>query len=469
MAGARDETEINRFLADTLATMAGLGGLSAVEVRWDPDGSPVLRALHPSNLPAALEAARASIIQAVSAGREGHVEPGAARQAFGATGRTEVEDEASRSAERDASNPGWVVVCSLGGTDYVVSRGLGAEAVRDWAGQHVARLGDADRNARCLAAMGEGHVLVDGAGRVEVVSPIAAAMMGVDAGALEGRASRELWPELPSRVEENEVARGSLERTRPDLAYQVSARRGGGEGVWVRFRRHEDGGSRRARQAQFVSALRHDVRSPLTSLRGLVGVLSAEPDMSDEDRTRMVSLLQAEVERMVTWVEDYLVVLWLRHEPRPAHVIERAAWRLVEDACEMFEAHARSRGIDFQMSAPEHAAETPVRVDPSLVAPFLRNLVGHFFRLGERGAEIRVGLDAHGSLIVEGRGPGLFAGHTAEPFMTISRSTASGKRTPGVGLGLFIVKKIADVHGWPVRCEVLGGLLRVNVGWACAG
>jgi signal transduction histidine kinase len=48
----------------------------------------------------------------------------------------------------------------------------------------------------------------------------------------------------------------------------------------------------------------------------------------------------------------------------------------------------------------------------------------------------------------------LFATHPKEPFMTLARSTAAGKRTPGVGLGLFVVKKIADVHGWQVTAKV---------------
>ncbi|HRE92131.1 MAG TPA: hypothetical protein PK095_23655, partial [Myxococcota bacterium] len=151
------------------------------------------------------------------------------------------------------------------------------------------------------------------------------------------------------------------------------------------------------------------------------------------------------------------------------------AQSLVESMLRRFAAHAAERRIALRLEAPPESASREVFFDPGLIESFGNNLLGHVLRLGDAGARVEVALvemggDGPPALVIRGSGPGLFATHPAEPFMTLARSTASGKRTPGVGLGLFLVKKVADVHGWRVRCEVAPGSentpeLRLEVDW----
>jgi signal transduction histidine kinase len=420
---------------DTLRTMARLARLALVEVRVSPE--PEVFLLDASWI----REARPDL------------DIGTAREGIIQAARSACEHNLRESGE-------WVVCVCRGSRMLVLERGEGSAAIAAWCEAKHFVFERLEREAACLEALGQGVVVLDSEGRVEILSARAGEMLGAEPEAAVGLPASQVLGAVPIGADED-VVRGSLPVSELSLGYQVEPREG--RGHVVKLWRHEARAGLQARRRQFLSALRHDVRSPLTSLRGLVGVLGDEPEMSGDDRTRMIALLQAEVERMVTWVEDYLVLLGLRNEPRPVAPVVVKAQTLVQLAEVAFREHAAERGIGFEVgTCPDWVT---VRVDPSLRLPFLKNLVGHFFRIGEAGAVVTLQTGGAGEFVVEGRGPGLYTARVEDPFGTISRSTASGKRTPGVGLGLYLVKKVADVHGWRVFCEQVEGALRVSVHW----
>jgi K+-sensing histidine kinase KdpD len=351
-----------------------------------------------------------------------------------------------------------------------------------WAVEARATYRELERNEAVQDAFGEGVVIVDAQGRVTACTRRAAALLGVRAEEVESRPVREALPGLPSGLEPHEVARGAvstagLDPTTVDVPRVIyvaqelapsdtEAATEARHGMVVRLRGEARFAAQRKGQMLLLASLRHDVRSPLTALRGLVGVLQEEPDMPRDERLGLLELLRQEAERTVTWVEDYLVLLRLRFDSRPSTPAQLPASKPAQTIFDTFAKHAKERGIAFTVEVDPHAERHTISVDTTLLDPFCKNLVGHFLRLADSGAEVRVRSDASGRLVVEGRGPGLFAQHPPHPFTTLARSTASGKRTPGVGLGLFVVKKIADVHGWPLAVQVEDGVVSLAVDWA---
>lgn len=356
----------------------------------------------------------------------------------------------------------------------VFADGGAGSAVADWAAGAVARFRDFERAEAALDLLGGGIVAVDGTGHVALCTPRAAELLGVSGpNEVEGRPGVEVLPHGARRLEPNEVARGTLPgRDVSFVAQQVAPRMSDAaprEGMVLRLASRSRFLEARRGQAQLLSTLRHDVRSPLTALRGLVGVLQEEPDMPAGERQALIELLRQEAERTVTWVEDYLVVLRLRFDPRPSRVVRLSPETALREIEQQYAAHARERGVVFSASVDPGAAEHRVEVDESLLETFCKNLVGHFLRLADSGASVSVQVRSDGALIVTGSGPGLFSQHPDTPFTTLARSTAAGKRTPGVGLGLFLVKKVADAHGWPIEVSARDGVVRAEVRWAVAG
>lgn len=353
-----------------------------------------------------------------------------------------------------------------------------------WLDAQIPQVTRGVRERAAAEALGEGILLVDGESRVSLCTERAAAILGVTSDAVEGRDLGLVLPQAPRSLEPNEVARGALSGEHLHSSYvarHIAPSSDGAErpGLVIKLRDDRRFEGQRKRYLRFLSALRHDVRSPLTALKGLVSVLMDEPEMPAAEREKLLALLKQEAERTVTWVEDYLLILRLRFESRPNQLLPMPAQALVESMLRRFAGHAAERRIALGFAPPPPSAAREVFFDPGLIEAFGNNLLGHVLRLGDVGASVEVELVDHGddgppALIIRGAGPGLFATHPAEPFMTLARSTAAGKRTPGVGLGLFLVKKVADVHGWKIRCEVATGPgngpeprpeLRIEVDW----
>ena len=334
----------------------------------------------------------------------------------------------------------------------------------------IARSTKFARAESALEALGEGMLLVDAQGTIEVATLRAATMLETTSEALEGQALAPIAPGVRG-LEPGEVMRGALLDRPVSFTAQHRTRDSGAEdgSLIVRLRSDERFAVTRQRQLQLLSILRHDVRSPLTSLRGLVGVLLDEPDMPRDERVSLLALLRQEAERTVTWVEDYLVALRLRLDPRPQHTIACDLAGILGVIENVFGAHAEERQIGLTIE-PCAIGVAKVTAEPPLLDAFVKNLVGHAFRLADAGATIHVRVAPDHALEVSARGSGLFGAPPRQPFTTLSRSTAAGKRTPSVGLGLFLAKKIADAHGWllEVRATAEPGL-SIRASWTHPG
>jgi len=407
-------------------------------------------------------AARAAIIQGVTAMRE--------RTQIATT--TRGMNLTLTPASQEAA---WLAVGWDDRRALVVPASAAGRVIAAWARREVGRFRDFARTEAALDAVGEGLVVIDGMGRVAHCTRRAAELLGAsEPEQIEAKLVSEAIPQAVVALEPHEVARGAIGRDR-EVSYiaqhpaPASGESESSPGVVLRLRGQERFLATRRGQLQLLSALRHDVRSPLTALRGLVGVLQEEPDMPRDERVQLVDLLHQEAERTVTWCEDYLVLLRLRFEPRPVSPARIGPDVPLGILLTQYAQHARDRDITFSTAIDPLAAATLIEADPSLLEPFCKNLVGHFLRLADSGATIAVRIEHDGALVVEGQGPGLFTQHPAHPFTTLARSTAAGKRTPGVGLGLFLAKRIADVHGWPITVTSDGQSVRAVVRWAVVG
>jgi len=378
--------------------------------------------------------------------------------------------EPASAVEPEAAAEPWGIVRWDEARALAIERSEGGRHVERWARAEVARFRELARAEAAVDAVGEGVVLVAGDGRIAQCTRRAAEILGHrDPTAVEGQAAHTIMPRAVDRLEPNEVARGALDRERrvTYVAHHPAPALGQGvprPGLVLRLRSETRFAETKKGQLQLLSALRHDVRSPLTALRGLVGVLLDEPDMPREERMPLLELLRQEAERTVTWVEDYLILLRLRFEPRPSNPIAIDLADVLALTERLYGAHARERGVDFTVTQRVETA-APVVGEPALLDAFCKNLIGHFLRMADSGATVSVRVVADGSLVVEGHGPGLFAQHPAYPFTTLARSTGAGKRPPGVGVGLFLVKKVADVHGWPIAIDADDGIVRATVRW----
>jgi two-component system, OmpR family, phosphate regulon sensor histidine kinase PhoR len=200
-------------------------------------------------------------------------------------------------------------------------------------------------------------------------------------------------------------------------------------------------------QNDFLSSVSHELRTPLTSI-GLFIESLRDGRLSTEQQQHVLQLLGGEMGRL-----DRLVMrlFELSRMESGAHVFERTRLDvedLVRDAMQVFEAATLSR-----------PTTVPVHIDPGLVVvgdrPMLARAVSNLLINAWKytGDDKRIELDARAvgkkwiDISVRDNGIGILPEEKISLFMEFSRSQRAVDRgTPGVGLGLAVVRAITRAH-----------------------
>lgn len=218
-------------------------------------------------------------------------------------------------------------------------------------------------------------------------------------------------------------------------------------------------------QRAFVADAAHELRSPLTALKLQVQLLQRASDPAVRDEA--VRDLALGVDRAARLVEQLLTLA--RNEPGarqpPLQAVDLA--EAVREGMAQVGPLAGERGTVIELAAP---SPVPVQGDAAALAVLARNLVDNAARYSPPGARVRVAVDAPSDgraaarITVDDSGPGIPAAERERVFDRFWRREATASATSGTGLGMAIVRSVAERHGARVSLSdaPLGGL-RVTV------
>jgi two-component system sensor histidine kinase HydH len=192
------------------------------------------------------------------------------------------------------------------------------------------------------------------------------------------------------------------------------------------------------------AAVAHEIRNPLSSIRGFAKFLSHALKDRPKDR-EYADVMVKEVDRINRVVTD-LLNFARPLEPEPEYVNPAG---LIDHTLRLVEGDAQSRGITIEVDTQNSPSR--VYLDPDQITHVLLNLVLNALQALDSGQSMNVGvaLDADLSAVsfwVEDDGPGIEKDHIKkifDPFFT--------KREKGTGLGLAIVQKIVENHHGKVQ------------------
>jgi signal transduction histidine kinase len=209
-------------------------------------------------------------------------------------------------------------------------------------------------------------------------------------------------------------------------------------------------------QRRFVANASHELRSPLTVIRTEADVALADPHADVAELRRMGEAVLEATDRTEALLDGLMVLARSQQSlvnRRPADLAS-AARRAVGEASPA----ARAAGLDLDV----HTGAAPVVGDDPLLARLIGNLVDNAVRYNERGGRVevvtgRVNGTAHVRVSNTGpRVPETAVERLTQPFERLGRSADGG----GAGLGLSIVRAVAEAHGGSVRIAAprAGGL-----------
>jgi signal transduction histidine kinase len=208
-------------------------------------------------------------------------------------------------------------------------------------------------------------------------------------------------------------------------------------------------------QADFVSAVSHEFRSPLTSMRHLTDLLASQEITSEDRKMRYYKLLARETERLHRMVESLLSFGRIEAGAYAWRLEPHDAAALVHSVVEEFqgEPQAAGREITCEIEGPPPL----VRADRESLTRALWNLLENAAKYSPPGTPIRVGGRRQKEkllLSVSDEGVGVPFAEQERIFQKFVRG-ADAKRAGvrGVGIGLTLVQRVAEAHGGSVRLE----------------
>jgi signal transduction histidine kinase len=199
---------------------------------------------------------------------------------------------------------------------------------------------------------------------------------------------------------------------------------------------------------EFVSLVSHQLRTPLTSIRGYVELLLDDPGDITSEQQRFLEVVDRNAQRLLELVGD---LLFLAQVDAGHLAIERDQIDFAEVVDQCLEATrpiAEARGIVLE----SRLARVPtLSADAPRLAQVLDNLVANALKFTSAGGRVTVGLETEGDaavLTIADTGIGISAADQEKIFDRFFRSArATENAIPGSGLGLAIAKAIVDRHG----------------------
>lgn len=208
-------------------------------------------------------------------------------------------------------------------------------------------------------------------------------------------------------------------------------------------------------RSDLVSSISHELRTPLTAMVGFISVLEDDQDLSRSERSEMIGVVADQAEYLAGIVEDLLTFTQGGEDHIDLDVAERSIPALIENA-------VLATSIDRKRVDVEVTPTLTALVDGSRIQQILVNLLSNAERYG--GDQCLVVATATGSglrIEVHDDGPGVPKKHELAIWERFERgANRYNAGTPGSGIGLAMVKSLAEAHGGRAtyrRSKRLGG------------
>ena len=205
-----------------------------------------------------------------------------------------------------------------------------------------------------------------------------------------------------------------------------------------------------ANQKDFISDAGHELRTPITIIQGHLELMDDDP----AERRKTLEVVTGELARMSRFVDDLLLLA----KAQQPDFLKLEAMDLDD--------FARGLCLRAQALAPREwrlettRARARIVADPQRLTQAVMNLATNAARHTDRGDPIEIGAEVDGGqarLWVRDSGPGVPAAERERIFERFAQAGSDPRQADGAGLGLAIVRVIAEAHGGRVELDTIEG------------
>ena len=323
-----------------------------------------------------------------------------------------------------------------------------------------------DKVALILDCMAEGLILLDENGKVLAINRAARAIFGFpegeeDDGALlltRSRRLREAIHECQAKHTSIMLDVDALAESARSLRMFVSpvaGRQYEGQAVGTSILISDVTELKKAEgiRSEFTANVSHELKTPLTSIKGFTEMLSSGMVASPEDQKRFITMIGVEVDRLIDLINDILKLSELESVTIDQCAERTDVLEVARDTADLLAPAAKEGGVTLSVSG----LSATVAVPQSRMKELLLNLMSNGIKYTEKGGKVDTAIrmkDNQVVISVADNGIGIppeAQSRVFERFYRVDKGRA--RKNGGTGLGLAIVKHIVQLYGGTVALE----------------
>ena len=208
----------------------------------------------------------------------------------------------------------------------------------------------------------------------------------------------------------------------------------------------------------FVANVSHEIKTPLTAIKGYVETLVNQEVDSKDDNERFLGIINKHVNRLDAIVEDLLSLSRIERAvdvaESPLEFKETRIGDIIQTAVQVCQSRADEKSIAIDRRGE---LDLKARVDATLIEQAILNLLDNAIKYSENGSVVAIDVERRNGatgIHITDHGCGIAKTHLARLFERFYRvDKARSRQMGGTGLGLAIVKHIVQAHGGQVTVD----------------
>jgi signal transduction histidine kinase len=205
----------------------------------------------------------------------------------------------------------------------------------------------------------------------------------------------------------------------------------------------------------FVSSVSHDLQTPLTSIKMFAEMLRSGKTLSVEEQNEYLAIIQGETERLSRLINNVLDFSRIERGIKSYNFSRMDLIQVVNEVLRVMHYTIVQNGFQVQAALP--AEKIILKIDRDAIAEALMNLISNAIKYSETVKHMRIAVhkeDDYVVLSVQDSGVGIDESEKEKIFTTFYRSEDPKVKTRGgAGLGLTLVKHIAEAHNGKITVE----------------
>lgn len=323
-----------------------------------------------------------------------------------------------------------------------------------------------DKVSLILDCMDEGLILLDEEGKVLAINRAARTLFGFPEGEQEDGAllltrSRRLREAIHDCQEKHSSIMLDVDALTEDarslrlFVSPVSGRQYEGQPVGTSILVSDVTELKKAEgiRSEFTANVSHELKTPLTSIKGFTDMLSSGMVASPADQKRFITMIGVEVDRLIDLINDILKLSELESVAIDQTEERSAVLDAARETASLLEPSAKAAGVTLTVEGDPATVAVPM----SRLKELLFNLMGNGIKYSENGGSVTTRVrvqDGKAVISVADQGIGIpqeDQSRVFERFYRVEKGRA--RKNGGTGLGLAIVKHITQLYGGSVSLE----------------